>query len=563
MQLFQKSWPLYLFAILAVNLLQSFCSELAHDEAYYWVYSQHLDWGYFDHPPAIALLIGAGYTLLENELGVRLFVVLANLLTIYLMFRMTKPKQPALFFALLMSCVIAHVGFFAAPDIPLLLTVALFFFFYQKYVKDYDWKNALWLGLTIAAMGYSKYHGIVVLVSVLLSNFDLFRKKTFYFAVLIATLSFGPHLYWQYIHDFPTFRFHLFDRSAETYTIAFIGEYVLGQLLIFGPLIGGLLFWAAYKFKSKDVFERSLKFSFFGIFGFFLLSSLKGRVEPNWTAMGMVPLIYLSYHYISKQKKLRIWAYRLAIPSLLLILAFRLILVVEVLPKRVFPLAAEFHGWKNWANDLSTAIGDRPALFINSYQRASKFGFYGRSQGFAINNAGYAGSQYDLLIEEQEQLQGKEVAIVHLVDHSKKGIWLDTKDKVNLELLDQFYFYNRLKVKTNVLPERLVVGSSSNVAVEVCNPTRKTIQISGNKELPLGIGYVMLKVKHWAGQSQNRVRFTVDEIKPGDCVPMTIPITAPDQAGEYRYRLSIYNGVYDERNDNFHPLEVVNSESKE
>jgi dolichyl-phosphate-mannose--protein O-mannosyl transferase len=206
MQKNQKPWPLYLLAIMLLNLLQSFCTELAHDEAYYWMYSQNLDWGYFDHPPAIAVLIGLGYTLLENELGVRLFVVLANLLTIYLMFRITKPDKPSLFFVLLMSCVIAHFGFFAAPDIPLLLTIALFFFFYQRYVKKYDWKNALLLGLTIAAMGYSKYHGIVVLVSVLLSNFDLLKKKTFYLAVLIAVLSYAPHLYWQYLHDFPTFR---------------------------------------------------------------------------------------------------------------------------------------------------------------------------------------------------------------------------------------------------------------------------------------------------------------------------------------------------------------------
>jgi hypothetical protein len=298
MQLFQKAWP-YFFLLLLLNLVQSYCSELAHDEAYYWVYSQHLDWGYFDHPPAIAVLVALGYTMLENELGVRLFVLLTNLLTVFLMYRMVKPANVPLFFLLLFGAVISHVGFLAVPDVPLLLSVAAFFYFYQQYVHRYDWKNALWLGMTIAIMGYSKYHGIIVLVSVLLSNLSLLRQRTFYLAVMLAATLYAPHLYWQYSHDFPTFRFHLFDRSAEAYSCLFIGEYILGQLLVFGPLIGFLLFGAAYLFAAKDTFERSLSYTFFGIFGFFLLTSLKGRVEPNWTAMGMVPLLYIT---ISKEE---------------------------------------------------------------------------------------------------------------------------------------------------------------------------------------------------------------------------------------------------------------------
>ena len=34
--------------------------ELAEDEAYYWLWSQQLSTGYFDHPPAIAYAIRLG-----------------------------------------------------------------------------------------------------------------------------------------------------------------------------------------------------------------------------------------------------------------------------------------------------------------------------------------------------------------------------------------------------------------------------------------------------------------------------------------------------------------------
>jgi hypothetical protein len=53
--------PLFYLLWLAVGIIQASNTELLDDEAYYWIFSQHLDWGYFDHPPMTALLIRAGY----------------------------------------------------------------------------------------------------------------------------------------------------------------------------------------------------------------------------------------------------------------------------------------------------------------------------------------------------------------------------------------------------------------------------------------------------------------------------------------------------------------------
>jgi hypothetical protein len=40
--------------------VQARYTGLHPDEAYYFQFSQTLDWGYIDHPPMIALLIRAG-----------------------------------------------------------------------------------------------------------------------------------------------------------------------------------------------------------------------------------------------------------------------------------------------------------------------------------------------------------------------------------------------------------------------------------------------------------------------------------------------------------------------
>ena len=54
----------------AVSLvLQAIYTGLMADEAYYWMYSHQLDWGYFDHPPIVALVISATSLILDTELG--------------------------------------------------------------------------------------------------------------------------------------------------------------------------------------------------------------------------------------------------------------------------------------------------------------------------------------------------------------------------------------------------------------------------------------------------------------------------------------------------------------
>jgi len=72
--------PVIYFLLLwtALNVLQACTLEIHADEAYYWMYSRFLDWGYYDHPPMVALFIKAGYSLMHSEFGVRLFTVLSS-----------------------------------------------------------------------------------------------------------------------------------------------------------------------------------------------------------------------------------------------------------------------------------------------------------------------------------------------------------------------------------------------------------------------------------------------------------------------------------------------------
>ena len=120
--------PFFFLSWLLVNLIQAYGTELIDDEAYYWIYSLYPAWGYFDHPPMIGLLIKAGYSLFESEFGVRLFVVILNTITIYLISLLTARRDDRLFYCIALSIGIAQIGgIIAVPDVPLLFFVTIFF----------------------------------------------------------------------------------------------------------------------------------------------------------------------------------------------------------------------------------------------------------------------------------------------------------------------------------------------------------------------------------------------------------------------------------------------------
>lgn len=400
-----KNTVLAIWALLAI--VQACFTELMDDEAYYWVYSRHLDWGYFDHPPMIALLIKAGYALFHNELGVRLGMVVLNVGTLVLTDKLLSQKNNTVFY-LLLACLGAMQlgGILAVPDIPLIFFAALYFYLYRNFLAAQNWKNTLLLGLSMALMFYSKYHGVLLVLFTVLSNLHLLKLPRFWAAVLITTVLFFPHLYWQYAHDFPSVQYHLFERNAKAYHYSFTLDYLAGQLLLFGPLVGWLVLYYAFRVPVKDSFERAMKFSLVGVLAFFLLSTLKGRVEANWTVMVFTPAMVLAHQGIVRQGySLKVFK-ALWIPTLVLVEVVRVYMMWDFLPGvRIRP---EIHHNREWTAVVKEQASQRPVVFLNSYQKPSKYMFYQGESAYSLNTIKNRRSQYNFWPME-EGLWGKDV----------------------------------------------------------------------------------------------------------------------------------------------------------
>ncbi len=440
----QKNYqPLFYTAWIFIGLLQAYSTELLDDEAYYWVFSRFLDWGYFDHPPMTGLLIKAGYSLFPNELGVRLLIVLLSTSTIFLCEKLLEKKEQVLFYVICLSMAVLQIGgFLAVPDIPLMFFTALFFLCYKRFVANASLSNTLLLGLVTSFMLYSKYHAVLIILFSLLSNISLLKKWQTYIAGLIALLLFVPHLFWQYQHNWISFRYHLFESNVNPYKVSYTTEYILGQLLLAGPITGFIFWWATIKHVPKSLTERALKFTAIGIFIFFLISSFRGRVEANWTAPAIIPIMVLSHQYLQDHIRWRKWTYKLLPVTIILVLAIRIVIVFDVVPAKA--VAERFHQYKNWPEEFKQKTKGLPIVFNSSYQKASKYWFYSGQPSLSLNDYKRRRNNYNFWPIEDSFFARP----VYIVDPEVPALHIDSMQtplgNLHYSLDSNFYSFGKL-----------------------------------------------------------------------------------------------------------------------
>ena len=485
-QKFPKLFLYLLGALFLLNIVQSFFTELIYDEAYYWYYAQNLAWGYFDHPPIVALLIKISGFFFSGELGVRLMSCVLSVGTavlLWLLIDHEKKKNYIIhFFLLLFAMPLFNVyGFLTLPDTPLLFFTALFLLVYKHFLKQSSIINVFLLGLTMAALMYSKYNAVLVIFFVLLSNLKLLKNKFAWLALIVSLLAYFPHFLWLYNNNFVTIEYHLFERPNQAYNFeGFTLGYLLNLIINFG-LIFPFAYWALFKRKASGTFNKALLYLSYGIIAFFLLSSFQRRTQTQWVIVLCIPMAILTYEYLLNNAKSRKWMYRLAVISFFLLLFGRIGLAYEPL----FPVSYETHGNKEWVTNLKSQIGDIPVVFENSYRRSPMYQFYsGGINTFSLNNIHYRQNQYSIDSSE-EKVQGKKIA--YISKYIKKG---DFKyyNRKGTEFkgyyIENFKSFRKLRCYTDY---DIIKLSATDLDLKIYNPYSVNIPLENIK---IRVGYL-------------------------------------------------------------------------
>jgi len=528
-----------------INLIQSYYTEIIDDEAYYWVFSHFLDWGFFDHPPMIALLIKLGSAVLPGELGVRLLPSLLGAGTVFLILSMLKDEVRDIRFPMLIICAIPllhmHVGgFIAIPDLPLVFFASLFFFIYKKYLERESPLIIIMLSLSIVLMLYSKYHALLVIGFSILSNLKILYRRSFWLVVLLSLVLYLPHILWQVRHDFVSFGYHLIDRNRP-FELRHLLEFIGNQWFMIGPFCGFILVYLGMTKRTSDKFELALKYNLIGFFLVFLFSSLKGHVEPHWTAAAFIPMILLSVPMMEDKLRLKKWVSVLSYISIPFILLIRLALIVDfdVIPDKV---SQRFHNKEEFYLQIQEEAQGRPVVFTNSFQKPSLYWFFTQESAFAHNNYRYRKNQYDLWSMEAD-LQGKEV--LYLPDRTiPGGDTLQTvMGPVSIHNTEYFCHFNRVDINLPEIHWEFEAGEQVDVELELGNPTGRSINFSDSCTHAPWLVYTLFSDEEGDKTLQARYNDHLPVLAPGERILFPVEITAPELPGEYQIIFS-FGGAY-------------------
>lgn len=392
------------------NVVVAAATELANDEAYYWLFAERLSWGYFDHPPMTALLVWAGQWLWPgSELGVRFFFTLLQPLYLYILWRLVRPadakRSDGELFSMLSAAtlMLQLYGFIAVPDGPLLMTSALFLLTFRWFAEKRRgaW---LWMGCALAAMAYSKYHGALVVLFALAVNPRLLRRPGLYLSGAVALLLLVPHFIWQYDHDWASFAYHLSGRNAR-FRWSYVTDFVVNMLVVFNPLYVPLYIKAWCAARPADAVRRALKFFPVAFIGFFLLSAFRGYVQPQWTIVAALGLIYVLFDYARRHPRTRRYVMRAGWAVVVLVALVRIEMICN-------PLGLRFEVFDNRESygAIARQADGRPVIFRGSYAVAAKYRFYTGGEAYCQPDIRYRTHQWQFR-DDDRRFAGREVLI--------------------------------------------------------------------------------------------------------------------------------------------------------
>lgn len=538
-----------------INLLQAIFTEVFNDEAYYFMYAKYLAWGYFDHPPMIALWIRISSLFFNGLLGIRLMTVIMQLGTLYLTWKVlegkdNEPNQPLLFFIIASSLwMFSAYGFISTPDAPLLFFTALFLFSYKTYLIDLSWKSVILLSLSMAGLIYSKYQAVLVIGLVVLSNLRLLKMYKFWLAGIVAILLLFPHIYWQFANDFPSLKYHLIDRS-DGFRWKYVFEYIPNQLVVFNPLIFGAVIFVLIKYRSEDLFTKALNFLIIGFIGFFWVTSFRGHVEPQWTLACSVPMIILLYNRISISDSLKKYVRRFVTPSLILLLLFRVFLVTNLPIVKSLGL----NGKEEKYEYIDSVANNLPVVFLSSYQSPSLFTFFTGKESFPISTLNSRQTQFD--IWQLEKKHQHKPAFVADTREGRSQVFEKGNIKFTGYKTNSLQTTNRIKIVFDLPVKFMTTGDTISVSFTITNPCDYDIDFN-HFDFPVQVCTVLIKGK---ATYVNPVELSepIGVLRRGVSLKRTFRSVIPDlPTDKYRFGISLKTALGTTINSTFEKIDIT------
>ena len=392
------------------------------DELYYIACARHLDFGYVDHPPLIALTTWLVLHIFGSSLlALRLLPALGSGLLVWMTAQIAREWGGGRFAQSMAALAI----------IPVPIYMLLQHWLTMNAFEPLFWTATLWsasrmvirqeprywlpIGVLVGVGTENKY-SMLVLALVLLAGLLLtperrwLKSPYFMVAIGIAFLAFLPNLLWLVHHNFPFLEFERNSRQSDSRIVRGPISFILDQILIMNPVLAPLWLAGLVWLFSRQM--QSLRFIGWAVCLLqVLLIALQAK---NYYAVPIYPVLFAGGS-IALEKvtaSVRLWmrpAYAaivvasglLLCPLVMPILSVAHFLTYQRLwhgftpvvfedePARPLPqyFADEF-GWEDMARQTGRVFARLPdaakpstAIFANDYGQAAAIDFFGPRYG--------------------------------------------------------------------------------------------------------------------------------------------------------------------------------------
>lgn len=277
------------------------------DEAFYWLESRHLAWGYSDLPPLTAWLIALGEWIGgHGVLGMRWpFLLLGSALP-WLVRSLARRAfgacagwQAGL---LCMALPLAgSLGVLALPDVPLTVAIMLALVALVRAMDADRLRDWLLLGVALALAWMTHYRaGMVMLAGLLIfvatpRGRQQWRRRGFWLAMMVAALGLLPLLISNLHQGGAGLAFQLVQRNPWSFHADALVQ-PLEQAVACTPLLYALLLWALWRSLRRrgadqpwDVLAITAATFLVGYFVFGLFAD-DTHFRAHWPLPGYLPL---------------------------------------------------------------------------------------------------------------------------------------------------------------------------------------------------------------------------------------------------------------------------------
>ncbi len=402
---------------------------LLPQEAYYWTWSRHLDWSYFDHPPLATYGIALTTAVLgTTSFGVKVAAVLWslgwNLLWARLILDMYGERRLAFWSLAMLNLTLIYEAYALAPtpDGPLLFgwVGAIWAVWRASQSGDGRWWFAAGAFLGLAWLG--KYTGVLLLPIVVLYLLTSAQQRRWllkpqpYLAVVLATAMFAPVLIWNAEHEWVSLAFQTSRRVDSMggfkprYFLLLVGT----QFLMLTPypfvVSIGALFRGARQWLTRQIDDRTRLLLINGAVPIVLLTiiSFRSIVKVNWLAPAFWSLVILGVlEILRRENGLRSLKRGMALSAAIL-LACGIALAIPNLP-----VADDMNSWSGWHETAARvervqaaqkAQGHDSFVFSPNYKISSLIRFYlpGQPRTYAQDIYGEKALQFDYFPLDRE-----------------------------------------------------------------------------------------------------------------------------------------------------------------